>query len=65
MIGIYFSGTGNTKYCLEKFIALYDVEAEIAPLEDIQTVEKRHHFCIPHILQQPSQNSKGFYMRKF
>lgn len=24
MIGIYFSGTGNTKYCLEKFVALYD-----------------------------------------
>lgn len=23
MIGIYFSGTGNTKYCLEKFVALY------------------------------------------
>lgn len=43
MIGIYFSGTGNTKYCLEKFIALYDTEAEIAPLEDIQTVEKIAH----------------------
>lgn len=25
MIGIYFSGTGNTKYCLEKFVALYDM----------------------------------------
>ena len=24
MIGVYFSGTGNTKYCLEKFVALYD-----------------------------------------
>ena len=43
MIGIYFSGTGNTKYCLEKFIALYDTEAEIAPLEDIHTVEKIAH----------------------
>jgi len=20
MIGIYFSGTGNTKYCIEKFL---------------------------------------------
>lgn len=43
MIGIYFSGTGNTKYCLEKFITLYDVKAEIAPLENIHTVEKITH----------------------
>lgn len=40
MIGIYFSGTGNTKYCLEKFIALYDKNIEIAPLEDKDTIEK-------------------------
>ena len=29
MIGIYFSGTGNTKYCLENFVALYDRNIEI------------------------------------
>ena len=36
MIGIYFSGTGNTKYCLEKFVALYDRNIEITPLEDVE-----------------------------
>lgn len=40
MIGIYFSGTGNTKYCLEKFVALYDRKVEIIPLEDAGTPEK-------------------------
>ena len=40
MIGIYFSGTGNTKYCLEKFVALYDRNIEITPLEDKDTIEK-------------------------
>ena len=40
MIGIYFSGTGNTKYCLEKFVALYDRNIEITPLEDEVTIEK-------------------------
>ena len=40
MIGIYFSGTGNTKYCLEKFVALYDRNIEITPLEDTGTMEK-------------------------
>ena len=33
MIGIYFSGTGNTKYCLEKFIAAYDNSVETIALE--------------------------------
>ena len=40
MIGIYFSGTGNTKYCLEKFVALYDRNIDITPLEDTGTMEK-------------------------
>lgn len=33
MIGIYFSGTGNTRYCLEKFVAAYDNSAEKIALE--------------------------------
>lgn len=40
MIGVYFSGTGNTKYCLEKFVALYDRNIEIASLEETGTIEK-------------------------
>ena len=43
MIGIYFSGTGNTKYCLEKFVSLYDRNIEITPLEDEGTIEKVAH----------------------
>lgn len=43
MIGIYFSGTGNTKYCLEKFTSLYKPDAEIVPLEDIHAAEKISH----------------------
>ncbi len=34
MIGIYFSGTGNTKYCIEKFLSAYDGTANVVPLED-------------------------------
>ena len=34
MIGVYFSGTGNTKYCLEKFVALYDGTSKIVSLEE-------------------------------
>ena len=33
MIGVYFSGTGNTKHCVEKFMCAYD------PAEDIISIE--------------------------
>ena len=31
MIGIYFSGTGNTRYCMEQFVSYYDDTMEIMP----------------------------------
>lgn len=34
MIGIYFSGTGNTKYCVEKLIQAYDPMAEVTSIEE-------------------------------
>ncbi|MEG2053399.1 MAG: hypothetical protein RR052_00510, partial [Oscillospiraceae bacterium] len=27
MIGIYFSGTGNTRHCIEKFVYELDIDA--------------------------------------
>lgn len=33
MIGLYFSGTGNTKFCIEKFLDDYDKTAPLVPLE--------------------------------
>lgn len=36
MIGIYFSGTGNTKYCIEKFISIYDKKISAIPLEEAE-----------------------------
>lgn len=33
MIGIYFSGTGNSKYCLELFLQQYDNEAKAFSIE--------------------------------
>jgi ferredoxin len=34
MIGIYLSGTGNTKHCVETFVHLMDASAQCMPLED-------------------------------
>ena len=36
MIGIYFSGTGNTKHCVEKLVHILDDTAKTVPLEDPQ-----------------------------
>ncbi len=34
MIGIYFSGTGNSRYCVEKFLQEYDITANSYSIED-------------------------------
>ncbi len=34
MIGIYLSGTGNTKHCLELLLSILEPEAEMLPIED-------------------------------
>lgn len=36
MVGIYLSGTGNTKHCVEKLVHILDDTAEIVPLENPQ-----------------------------
>jgi ferredoxin len=35
MIALYFSGTGNTRYCLTKLVRCLDPSAPIVPLEDL------------------------------
>lgn len=39
MVGIYFSGTGNTKFCVEKFLTSYEINANAFSIEDRQAVE--------------------------
>lgn len=39
MVGIYFSGTGNTKFCVEKFLTYYERSAEAFSIEDERAVE--------------------------
>ena len=40
MIGIYFSGTGNTKYCVEKLMQAYDPMAEVTSIEEENVAQK-------------------------
>jgi flavodoxin len=38
MIGLYFSGTGNTRHCVETFVERYDVEGEAVSIESPDAV---------------------------
>lgn len=38
MVGIYFSGTGNTRYCIKKFVKEIDSSAQTFVIEDINAV---------------------------
>ena len=40
MLGIYFSGTGNTRYCIEQFIKKMDSLAECLSIEDKGLMDK-------------------------
>ena len=48
MIGVYFSGTGNTKHCTEKLVHLLDETAQVLPIEVKETAEEiaRQDFII-------------------
>ncbi|MDE6914337.1 MAG: NAD(P)H-dependent oxidoreductase, partial [Lachnospiraceae bacterium] len=54
MIGIYFSGTGNTKLCVDKFLQEYDHSQNIFSIEDKWTLEEiknNHEIVIGYPVQ--------------
>ena len=40
MIGIYLSGTGNTKHCVEKLLSIIEPGAEAFPIESEISIDK-------------------------
>lgn len=43
-MGIYFSGTGNTKFCVETFVKELDPQAVVTPIEDKDVIS----LCMQH-----------------
>lgn len=39
MVGVYLSGTGNTKHCMELFCSCLDADAKLIPIEDVKAAE--------------------------
>ena len=61
MLGVYLSGTGNTKHCVEKLVSLLDETAECVPIEDKSITEKIKSNDIIY-LGYPTQFSNAPYM---
>lgn len=77
MVGIYFSGTGNTEFCINKFMALVDDNAPIVSIEKenvISEIQKHEHIIfaypiyysdLPKIVYDfITQNCSAFYKKK-
>lgn len=52
MIGIYFSGTGNSRYAVEVFCSDYDESTKAFSIEDDNIIEavKNEEVLVLHIL---------------
>ncbi len=61
MVGVYLSGTGNTKHCVEKLVKMLDPTAQCFPLEyaDIIQILKKHDTVV---LGYPTQFSNAPFM---
>lgn len=61
MLGVYLSGTGNTKHCIEKLVKLLDESAKILPLESENVIDEiKNNDRI--VLGYPTQFSNAPYM---
>lgn len=61
MLGIYLSGTENTRHCMEMLVSLIDKSAECVPLEDKDITEKIKKNDVIY-LGYPTQFSNMPYM---
>ncbi len=58
MLGVYLSGTGNTKHCIEKLTYLIDENAVVLPLENENIIDSIKN-CETIILGYPTQFSNA------
>ena len=63
MVGVYLSGTGNTKHCIQKFVSNLDSDAKCVPIEDKESADAiRNNDVI--VLAYPTQFSNVPFMVK-
>lgn len=76
MIGVYFSGTGNSKFCVETFVKAYDNNAKCIAIEDEACVDwikseknivfgyPTYYSNLPKIVHDFIENNKTLFAHK-
>lgn len=76
MIGVYFSGTGNSKFCVETFVKAYDAKANCISIENETCVERiknekdivftypTYYSNLPKIVHDFIENNKTLFAHK-
>ncbi|MFA6586661.1 MAG: EFR1 family ferrodoxin [Bacilli bacterium] len=65
MVGIYFSGTGNSKHCLTFLLSLLDEKASSLPMEDKKAVEEISKEDTVYISYPTQFSNAPLYVRDF
>ncbi len=76
MVGVYFSGTGNTEYCIRQFVNKYDAAASVLSIEDSAVIQaiKENDFIVfaypvyysnlPKIVRDFMEGNKKYFRDK-
>lgn len=76
MVGVYFSGTGNTRYCIEKFVHGLDPDAACIGIEHLSAVQAMaqsdfivlaypiYFSNLPKIMRDFLENNRGVFSGK-
>ncbi len=76
MVGVYFSGTGNTQYCVRQFLSKYDETASMISIEDSAAIQaiKENDFIVfaypvyysnlPKIVRDFLEENKQYFRHK-
>lgn len=65
MIGIYFSGIGNTKHCIEQLVSLVEKDAECISLTDINVIDKIQENEVIYLGYPTQFSNMPYYVRDF
>lgn len=76
MIGVYFSGTGNTRHCVEEFVKCFDVNSDVVSIEmpAVNEIISEHDFIVfgypvyfsntPKIVRDFITDNKAYFQDK-
>ena len=65
MVGVYLSGTGNTKHCIQKFVSNLDADAKCVPIENKESIDAIQNNDVVVIAYPTQFSNVPFMVRDF